>query len=1018
MNSDGDTPTVYNIPADHAFADALARGVLAQAGHDPLTLARYLILLPTRRACRAVREAFLRESGGRAMILPRLQPIGDIDEEALSLDPADDPLIAEAADLPPAIPELRRRLLLMRSILAPGLDITADQAAWLAAALSHLLDQVQTERLDFAALADIVPEGLANHWQETLSYLDVLTKVWPEVLAVEGALDPADRRDRMLTARAAAWRAAPPQTPVIGAGSTGSIPATAELLRTIARLPAGAVVLPGLDTALDDAAWTAVDGAPDHPQHGMARLLDRIGVSRDDVAPWTGCEKPAAALADVRTAFLSEGFRPASTTDMWRETALDPAAVGTSLAGLTYVECPGPREEAGVIALALRQSLEDPGRTAALVTADRDLARRVAAALSRWGIEVDDSAGTPLIATPPGSFLTLVADMVAEALAPVPLLAALKHPLAAAGLAPADLRAGVRRLERTLLRGPRPGPGVAGLQTRLAKARAGEPKGDRLADLDAADSLIGRLAAILAPFSEIMACPSATVADLLQAHVSAAERLAADAETDGRSRLWVGDAGEAMANFVAELAEAAADFPKIEPRSYPALIEALMAGRVVRPRYGTHPRLAILGPLEARLQRFDLTVLGGLNEGGWPPIPEADPWMSRPMRAAFGLSPLERRIGLAAHDFVQAAAAPRVLLTRATRVEGAPTVPSRWLLRLEALLKRLGLIETDDAPKAVPWRDRQWLDWLAALDRPAQLAPARRPEPCPPVAARPRRLSVTQVGTLLRDPYAFYARKILGLNGLDPLDAPLGPAERGTIVHDALDAFIKEFPTGPLPAGALERLLAHGNDAFHQVYDNDEVRAFWWPRIVRLAEWFVTAEGARRGGLETAFTECDGHLDIAAPAGDVTLTGRADRIDRLTDGSLAIIDYKTGGVPTAKAVAAGLEPQLPLEAAMAREGGFGASLTGPTSQLFYWRLTGARVPGEIRDALGSGKKVPSPDEVADAALAGLKALLAHFDNPATAYPALPRPAHAPAYNDYAHLARQKEWLTADDGDGE
>lgn len=1008
-----DAPPVFNIPADHPFADALARGVLDRAAGDPAALARYLILLPTRRACRAVREAFLRESGGRAILLPRLQPIGDIDEDALSFDPADEPILAEAADLPPAVPELRRRLLLMRSILAPGIDITADQAAWLAAALGHLLDQVQTERLDFARLKDIVPAELATHWQATLDYLDVLTAVWPDILAAEGALDPAERRDLLLTARARAWQAAPPDTPVIGAGSTGSIPATAELLRTVARLPQGSVVLPGLDTALDDDGWQKVADAPDHPQHGLSRLLDRIGVSRADVRTWPGCERPANAFSDVRSAFLSEAFRPAETTGRWRETALGSDAVRMALADMTYVECPGPREEAGVVALALREALESPGRTAALVTADRDLARRVAAALGRWGVEVDDSAGTPLIATPPGSFLTLTAALVADGVAPVSFLAALKHPLAAAGLTPSALRAAVRRLERGLLRGPRPRPGLDGLRDRLARLRGRVRDEEEQAALAGAAALIDRLAPIVAPFAEAMSQPGATVADLLRLHISMAEALAAADGGEGRARLWAEDAGEAVANFVAELAEASADFPPIQPRSYPALIEALMSGRVVRPRFGTHPRLAILGPLEARLQRYDVTVLGGLNEGGWPPIPEADPWMSRPMRAAFGLSPLERRIGLAAHDFVQAASGPRVILTRATRVEGTPTVPSRWLLRIEALLKRLGLIETEGAGRTVPWKDRQWLDWLAALDRPGAPVPARRPDPSPPVEARPRKLWITQIGTLMRNPYAIYAREVLGLTALDPIDAPLGAADRGQIVHQALHGFIRALPAGPLPEDALDRLLQHGADAFTDIFDNDELRAFWWPRIERLAAWFVEAERSRRGRIVEAHPEVRGSIVIDAPRGPVTLSGRADRIDRLDDGSLAIIDYKTGTPPTAKAVAGGLEPQLPLEAAMAACGGFGPDLTGETSELAFWHLTGRRVPGAIRDAIGANDL----SVVVQTTREGVERLIAHFDDPAARYPAVPRPSAPPAFDDYAHLSRQKEWLTADDAGG-
>ncbi|MGH6981348.1 MAG: double-strand break repair protein AddB, partial [Stellaceae bacterium] len=365
----------------------------------------------------------------------------------------------------------------------------------------------------------------------------------------------------------------------------------------------------------------------------------------------------------------------ASETDRWRARA---DFTADSVADLRRLDCAGAQEEAETIALLMRQALETPGQTAALVTPDRALARRVAAEMKRWNVEIDDSAGVSLDQTPPAVFLRLILDAAMQALAPLPLLALLKHPLAAAGLAPEIFRARVRRLEERSLRGPRQAPGLAGLRAGLTRR-----------DQDLAD-LVSRLDAALAPLIRLLAARETGLADLVAAHVEAAEILSRSRDESGADRLWAGIAGETASQFVAELNAAARDYPAIPGADYPALFEALIAGAVVRPRFGLHPRLAIWGLLEARLQRADVTILGGLNEGIWPPQTESDAFLSRPMRQAFGLPAPEERIGVAAHDFAQGLGAPVVWLTRAARVEGAPTVPSRWLLRLDTVLKAAG----------------------------------------------------------------------------------------------------------------------------------------------------------------------------------------------------------------------------------------------------------------------------------------------------------------------------------------
>ena len=885
----------YTIPAELPFLDTLVAGILPRAGGDPLALTRTTILLPTRRAVRSLTEAFLRASKGRALLLPRLLPVGDLDAEELAISGDEGGI-----EIPPALPPLQRQLLLAQLVLkwpqGQAGHLTPGQAVPLARSLAEFLDTVQTARGDVAALKNLAPDRFAEHWQQVLTFLGIVTDNWPAILATRGALDPAERRNRVLAARIAAWAKTPPQEPVIAAGLSGGIAAVGDLIAAVARLPQGEIVLAGLD--LDSAGLDAVAADATHPQHLHARLLARFGLVPERIPPWPGCGDGRARRA---APWSAPRWRPrARPTAGARNARIGAAAI----ADLRRLDCAGAQEEAETIALLLRQALEQSGRTAALVTPDRALARRVAAELKRWDIEVDDSAGVPLDQTPPAVFLRLILDAATAALAPLPLLALLKHPLAAGGVAPEIFRARVRRLEEKCLRGPRPAPGLDGL-------RRAVPREEReLADL------VARLDSAMAPLLERLAARDTGLADLVAAHVGAAERLARSDDATGADRLWREVAGETASLFIAELAEAAAELPAIAGADYPALFEALIAGAVVRPRYGLHPRLAIWGLLEARLQRADVTILGGLNEGVWPPQTESDAFLSRPMRQAFGLPAPEERIGAAAHDFAQCLGAPVVWLTRAARVEGTPTVPSRWLLRLDTVL-RAAKIERELTAATEP------LAWQAMLDTPprSQWRRVEPPRPRPPVAARPRKLAVTQVETLIRDPYSIYARFILGLRALDAIDAAPDAAARGSFIHQALEEFLKAHPHA-LPSDAEQRLLAIGETLFLPWQDRPELRAFWWPRFVRIAHWFVETEGARRQMLARIRSEITGTLIFAAPAGDFTLTAKADRVDKRHDGDLSIVDYKTGGMPRAAEWDLGYAPQLPLEAAMAEAGAF------------------------------------------------------------------------------------------------
>ena len=1025
-------PRLYTIPQTVSFLDALAGAVLTgelprTGGEppDPLALTQMTILLPTRRACRALRDAFLEVGDGQVALLPSIRALGDADEDAAFFANIGDSAgeISSLPDLPEAIGAMDRRLIIMQLIMkwcevsrsALGGPASPAQAAQLADGLIGLLDMAETEQADLSGLARLVPDRFANHWQDTISFLEILTKEWPQILAERGQTSPFARRNALMEAEARRIAETPPQHPIIAAGSTGSIPATAKLLKAIARTPMGAVVLPGLDLDLDDESWDIIpQDHPEHPQFGMRQLLQGLGANRDDVVWLPGCEPDGVQRARIRLA--SETMRPAATTDRWQvlrglrgdeETAAGAAAIAK-------IEAPSQEEEAEAVALILRHALEDQDKTAALVTPDRDLVRRVIARMRKWGLRIDDSAGEPLAKTPPGALMALIAEIAERDFAPVVLLSLLKHPLVRLGRPAAVVRETARTLEIAALRGRVASDGLAGVAQALADARdklkRGGARGVALRrigedQLEAASVLLGDLRQAFSELTTLHeAAGSVPISRLARAHVAVAEALALD-ETGDTSSPWQGEAGETLVLLLGEILNSPTAGPPIAPRHYSEVFAAFAAPLLVRRARGKQSRLRIWGPLEARLQRVDVVVLGGLNEGTWPRAEDVDAWFSRPMREELGLPQPERRLGLSAHDFSQLLGAEQVFLTRALKVDGVPSVPSRWLLRLEAVLAAMGLAGTLEPAEP-------WVQWTRARDHVAEYAKPERPSPCPPVEARPRRMSVTWVEEWIANPYAVFARQILQLEALGELAASPDAALRGQVVHDVLARFAERYPDH-LPENPDAALMAIADELIAKAGAHAGVRAFWRPQLARFARWFADSEPARRQGVERSFAEVQGRLAIASASGEFELRARADRIDRRAGGGLAVYDYKTGRPPSQAEVSDGRAPQLPLEAAIAIGGGFDTIAPAEVVALRYIWASGARVAGEEREA--------SRTEIAQLAqdvLAGLKRLVAQFDAADTCYPALRRRqfAHTFAYDDYAHLARTAEWAQGLGGD--
>ncbi len=1025
------------VPFLTTLADALCDGrLLAGASFE---LADVTVYLPTRRAARTFAETLAERQGGRAVLLPRIVPLGDVDQSEFELAAESlDEGFAAADVLPPPIAPLERRLILGRLIRewaealasqearahAPKLVPTSAAAALrLAADLEALMDALAVHGIPWSDIGQAVDAGHSEYFKLTLDFLRIALENWPKILEERGASDPALRRDALIRAEAQRLLRERPTGPVIAAGSTGSIPATATLLAAIAALPNGAVVLPGLDTDLDEEAWTAVgqaagdgDFVHGHPQAVMRRLLsEHLGISRAEVA--TLGTPPTAAHARARV--LGEALRPANTTHGWAAIpAQERAALAhTGLDGVAVVEAADEREEALAAALALREAAAEPDRTAALVTPDRALAMRVAADLARWDLAVDDSAGQPLADSQAGRLARLAAEAAEHAFHPARVLALLAHPDLKLGLSRTELERGAAALEIGVLRGPAPAPGLDGLRRALQVARNDRSRHlprprRRLSEADwaLAMEVLRRLAAAFQGFAADPAGEELfDLVALSERHRQVVHALCEEDEASAPEEERPDY--EALERLYDDLAATRPMTLHGRFADYPPFFAVLAAQQAIVPRKTAHPRIRILGLLEARLLSFDRVVLGGLDEGVWPPRAETDAFLNRPMRARLGLPPPEQRIGQTAHDFVQLCGAREVVITRAAKRQGSPMVPSRFLQRLKAF--------AGGAWERACEAGERYRRLAQILDAPRPTTALRRPAPKPDPRLFPRSLSVTEVETLVRDPYAIFARHVLKLDPLDPVAAAPSAAERGTLIHDILGRFAAAHPQG-LPADAGEDLRRWGAEAFAPLAASfPKLYAEWWPRFQRLAAAFLAWERDRRPELAEVVPEVPGALTITLPSGEpIILRARADRIERRSDGSFVIVDFKTGGVPSDKEVFAGFAPQLTLEAAMLMEGAFlnlPAANRAPT--LLYVQSTGGAKPLRPREI-----KPPTGDPRSVEALIvehrrRLEELIHRYCAGEASYVSRPFPKYARKYSAYDHLARVKEWSLASAGAG-
>ncbi|WP_375667760.1 MULTISPECIES: double-strand break repair protein AddB [unclassified Bartonella] len=1027
-------PHVFSISPGTAFlphfVDALLSGSLidnfAPNGDIQTALADSLIYVPTRRAARALRLAFVERSDTQSTFLPTIRALGDVDEDSF--------LFVEnhTSALDPPIGESERLLLLARLIRPWRENLPAHlramfgtedvlipahsaDAIWLAQDLAHLMDEIEAEGADWSELKNIAPDMVAEWWQITLDFLTIVTQNWPKILKEKQRSNPAEWRNQVLTMHAETLRCMQPDKPIIAAGVSGSMPAVSHLLKVISSLPKGAVVLPGLDLHMDEEQWNALstsnkektacdffdpaENVFSHPQYHLKKLLTLMECQRHHV-----CEiGQQSSIKKKRMALLSEALRPASTTDKWVQIVRDDYE--NLCADWSFIEAINEREEALAIAVTLRKAIEEPKKTAALITNDRNLARRVAVELQRFGIEANDSGGIPLAQTLPVTLLRLILENVLQADDPIAFLSLLKHPLTTLQQNRHRLREMAENFELFVLRGNTGRINLCECDQFLEKwidtsfHNSSEVNTLDQQKCEEARLLCHLLKKAVEPLTSLMKQEKeCTINEAAIATVEVFENFGRN-EDNSLAHLYQHEAGQALSNFLRELVsdQSGLTFHLCE---WPAMFSAIIATRSVAPSPGGHPRLFIWGTLESRLQTVDTVVIGGLNEGSWPISTRNDAFLSRPMKMMLTLEPPEQRIGISAHDFQWAMGMEKVVMSRALRVNHTPSIPSRWLQRMETVVGK-------QVWEQIRERGEILRHWAKMLDHTSITSEVERPCPAPPLDIRPRHFSVTEIETLRYDPYAIYAKKILRLKPLKELIHDPNASERGTLYHAILAAFCTQMKN-PNAANALNVLLAIGRKEFDKFNFPPDIEVIWWNSFENLAPRFIQWEQSL--GLRERYSEVVSQKIPIGTTG-VTLSGRADRLDVLPDKTVEILDFKTGTPPSSKQVRELLFPQLALETALLIQGGFPDFQDFTPSNLFYIPLN---KKGEIKSQSillkkKDGKTHLSAVDLADNAWENLIALITYYQNPQQGYLSHAVPMSKRYEGDYDHLARLWEW---------
>lgn len=963
---------LYNIPYTCSPLDVIAGRFLEEYKDKPLELCDVLFLMPNRRSCLSLKEAFLRKNGLTPFLLPTIVPVQDVDEDEMFLFATQD----VASDLPATISARERQFLLAKMIFSKHSeydikDISFAQSLSLASDLANLMDAVYNDgKLSFDNLKKIAPEKYAKHWNDILKFLQIVTEFWPEILKDEGVIDAVEKRNILIDAQTEFWKKEQPKRRIVAIGLTAAFDCLKKVLRTVFELENGEIYFYGLDRQISEDEWKGLSET--HPQFAKKEVLDLLGVSRSDV------QDAVASLNEKRERFVFEVMREAATTEKWCELKKDEEDIKQGLNGIHLIEARDSFEEAASIALIMKKVLSSPQKTAALVTTDRTLARETADVLKRFDIEIDDSAGLPLHLSQIGIYLRQISTVLDEDFNISSVAALLKSPYVCLGESFASFKQRVNDAE---------------LKQRKDK------------DTSRQDVLLESISKAYEEMKVLYDQNETPLKDMLSAHIRLAEALAKDDKTSGADLLWRHEDGRLCAAVLAEILDNAQTIGVINPKEYTAILTMLLSRETVRKPYGSHPRLKILGPIEARFNHFDVMIAGSLNEGVWPKLIASDPFMSVSMKETFGLPLPQKAIGIAADDLSALMCADEVYLTRAQRVENTPMNKSRYWLRLETVLNAIGL-------EASQIHADLYLNSAVGLDMEKRTEALSAVCPTPPVEARPRKLSATDITKWLINPYEIFASKILELKRLDALEKVAESKDFGLYAHKVFELFCRQYPS----------VLDENAEAFLKQTAEEELKnwqltkaqeIFWKNKIDNLSEWFLQEEKKARDDVKHIEPEIGGETQLDGPKGPFTIFAKADRLEETKDGFYRVADYKTGQYPSKKAMSSGFAPQLLIEALIAESGGFKVGekklQSREVEDLIYWPL------GE---RLASFKNIRGDDlrAVLERTENQLKEMIAAFDDKDTPYLYNPNPKHCNKYSDYEHLSRVKEWGQSEDSD--
>lgn len=924
---------IFNISTSNSFTDVLAQKFLSEYQDNYLGLADILFLLPSRRAVQSLKEAFLRAFGLKPLILPQMIAVGEIDSDELLIKSVDFDKVSASISA-------NERLFTFMKLLLAKENTSLEQAYFLSLELANLLDEASQNGVDFKDLENLVPENFATHWIETLNFLKIITQYWPEILKEKNKIDIGAQKKQIIELQAEIWKKNQPLQKIVIAGISAPHQAIKQLLKVVKDLPNGEIYFYGIDTHLSDDDWQKIDSS--HPCFENKNMLKFLDLDRFEVQNYL------PAKNTLRENLISEIMRPAQTTELWQNLKKN---LAQGLDGIDLVECEDIRQEASIIALLMRKNLENASQTTALITPNRNLARRVCAELKRWHIEVDDSAGRPLHTTAIGNFLRLIVQNCLDDFNVVSFLSLVKHPYF-------EAKDWVKEYEKKVLRQKKSEPELE-LEAQKIKANFNN-------------------------FYQLFAQKEVDFGQLITKHIELAEEFC--------PKLFAKEEGRVCAKMIADILENAPTLGNIKPKEYLSFLEAFMSSTMVRQNFQTHPKLKILGPIEARFNQYDLTIIGGLNDGTWPLLGSNNPWLNEGMKKDLGLNLNITKTGILANDFSSFLCNSKVVLTRSKKVEGTPMIKSRWLLRLETVAKALGT----EPDKKLEFIYKKLATIINAPTEYISIPPAA---PKPPVSARPREMSASNIELWMRDPYSIFAKYILSLYPLDDLQEDISVADYGNFIHKILEIFYKKNST-IFPTDAKEQLLEIGKNCFREDNLSSDILIFWQPKFEKIVDWLIEIENNYHLDVKKSHCEISGNLEIDAPAGKFLLKAKADRIDEMLDGNLNIIDYKTGQAKTLTTVYAGYAPQLPVEGLIFRNM-FGTDI----DNLIYWQL------GNKETIIN--KNIP---QLLEDSLERVQKLIASFDFQTTPYHSNPNPALAPKYNDYEHLARLKEWSIKGDSD--